>query len=119
MAEHMLQFGIWIDDDAIQKKIVEKTTEEVWKQVESQLGVQKEGWGRTNSETYIKKLARSAVFEKVAKEMEQTDLKEMIIQRAVTEFLPRITNTKVFKDAVRDRVLLMSTEELKEFSHTE
>lgn len=114
MAEHMLQFGVFIDDDAIQQRVVDKIAEETVKKVEEEICDKKErkyGWGY-ESKNYIQKQADNIIEEKVKTFLNNSEIKEMIVAEAVRQIVASVPKTKAFKEAVANRVLLIPEEDL-------
>ena len=88
--EHIVQFGITVDDDAIKNLIVNKASETVVKEVKRELGVD----NRYYSDNVVKKM--------VSKEVQnQFNLhKEEIIEATAKALAEKLIKTKLVKERV-------------------
>ena len=114
MAEHMLQFGVWIDDDAIQKHIEESITNRALEEAAAMekaankyFKEKKSSWSTISR---IDELAENAISRE-AKAYIDEHSKE-IIDTVVSKLTSSVVNTKVFKEAVQEKVLTIPVDEL-------
>ena len=92
--EHIIQFGVSIDDKAIEDKVIKSATDEVLNLVR-QTAKGGSGW---NSSSYIKELMKEEVKRLV------DDNKAEIIDYAIKELTRNMTKTKAVKEAITKAV---------------
>lgn len=90
--EHIVQFGVSIDDDAIMKIVASKASDEVLKQV------RKFAEGSYYSESKLERMAKEEIAQVVA------DNKDLIIDKAVKCVCDNIRNSKRYREALADVV---------------
>ena len=90
--EHIVQFGVSIDDEAIQKMVAQKASNEVIKNIEL---LTKGGY---LGESKLEKMAREQIAQVIS------DNKDLIIDKAVKTVCDNIRNSKRYRDALVDVV---------------
>ena len=106
--EHIVQFGIGIDDDAIRKIIMEKAEKsilddlkkQIRTDIDNQIFVIDRGW---HGKDYKKVDLQDWVNDLVVKLLE--DHKTEIIERASEKLADKMSRTKAFKEAMAEKVL--------------
>lgn len=88
--EHIVQFGINIDDSAIQKMILEKASETVVKEIKSELGIIDGRWNQEESKI------RKMVNDRVDQQMEK--YKDLIIESTAKLLTEKLARTKAVKE---------------------
>lgn len=88
--EHIVQFGINIDDSAIQKLVIDKAAETVIKEVKKELGVD----SRFYDDNVVKNIVRKEV------EHQFNEHKDAIIQETARQLVDKLYRTKQVKDRV-------------------
>lgn len=93
--EHIIQFGITIDDDAIQKRIIEQATIKVENTVmDSVLLFTRSTWNKSKLETMFLEEVKNVV----------QDNKEKIIEESIKYVSQNMMKTKIVKEALADAV---------------
>lgn len=92
--EHIIQFGVSIDDKAIEERVVKSATDEVFNLVKKTAA----GGSVWDSNSFIKELMKEEVKRLV------DDNKAEIIANATKELARNMTNTKAVKEAVAKAV---------------
>ena len=106
--EHIVQFGIGIDDEAIRKIIMEKAEKsilddlkkQIRTDIDNQIFVIVRGW---YGKDYKKVDLQDWVNDLVVKLLE--DHKTEIIERASERLADKMSRTKVFKETMAEKVL--------------
>ena len=90
--EHIIQFGVTIDDDSIKKHVEEKATEAVVKEIRSELGFSTSYYSNEN-------VVRKLVAIEVEKQFEK--LQDAIIEATAEKLTEKLSRTKKVKDATQ------------------
>lgn len=88
--EHILQFAVSIDENAIVKRATEKASEKILESVKSKINSYTQGW-----QTKL-----DAIF-KVEVEKVVSENKEQIIAAATKQLVDNMSRTKAVKEAVK------------------
>lgn len=89
--EHIIQFGVTVDDDAIKKHVEEKASEAVVKEIKANLGITK----YYTEENVVRKIVR----EEVDKCFE--NLQDKIVAETASLLADKLIRTKKIKEAVQ------------------
>lgn len=87
--EHIIQFGVTLDDDAIKKHILEKATEYILKDAKRALGIDSPFY---RNENVVEKMVNEEVDKLFA------NLKEEIIDKTSEKLVGRLMKSKKVRD---------------------
>lgn len=94
--EHIIQFGVTVDDDAIRKRIEEQASNTVIKETKKQLGIDR---GYYSDENVIHRLVQQEVTALFNKH------KDAIIKEAGKQLANKLIRTKAVKEATSEILL--------------
>lgn len=91
--EHIIQFGVTVDDDAIRKRIEEQAANTVIKEIKKQLGIDR---GHYSNENVIHRLVEEEVTALFYKH------KDAIVKEAGKQLANKLIRTKQVKEATSE-----------------
>lgn len=92
LMEHIIQFGVTIDEKKIIDHATSRASNEIYKKVEKEISKYTSGWQDTRLDQLFREEIRKVIY----------DNKDKILEDAITRVAQNLTRTKAVKDMLHD-----------------